>query len=520
MSMRAKLIWILFFIVTSFCIALEPLVILALQETLDVAKAVFSYVVIGIIASSFLLFLASFLGRIAYGFFLSIAILFNLFSLKMNFYEIILQLPLITYWLLVLLIYLLISSFIIRSIYLNRSPKPFYFYLAAVIFISPLAVIGYTKFLDKSHNHISDNLEVWSKVKFKEKPNIYLLSYDSLIPQDVAADFLGISYLPYMAEIKTNFTEIPKSVSIHVPTTPSLNAIMRLDQKKQRSIDAYFAGKSLSILGYVMHVNNYRVVTGHPTYYFGAKGPFIDEFLTRGKVVFLANTTLCNGFNDSYKVRVRMFFACPVYVKIQAANSPLLTYLFYPQVYENQFGWQEIVVEHIKNTAQKNKPTLTFLYDSTTLGHTNSDYKHEDILKKEEYKNKFFKAANILNNQLEQIFDTIQQYDPAAIVIVFGDHGAYMSRATRVSDNPRFFYVDRHKILMAIMNTKNKCAELKNLYYAKDYATPSRLILDMISCLSGVEQLPQELIDFDENPEVVRNVFGVDGKNNSEYSKP
>jgi hypothetical protein len=299
----------------------------------------------------------------------------------------------------------------------------------------------------------------------------------------------------------------------------SLDQLIPEDDSYPRG-GTYFTGILPSILGRIMHANKYRVVTGYTSYFLGAPGPYVDHFLTPGVVTHLGHTTLCIGSKGSYRMKVRMLFACPTYVTVKDSNSPLFPYLFYPQVYESQSSWHDIIIKHIINTANKNKPTLSFLYTFRPLGHTWPDYNHNNIEMKEVFKKFYFEGAILLNNQLKEIYYTVQKHDPTAIVIVFGDHGAFTSRAIKENDNPRFFYVDRHKIMMAVMNTRHKCAESRYPYYTKEYATPSRLILDMISCLSGNKPLPKELINFDENSEVIKNVLGIYDKNTVLDLKP
>ena len=51
-----------------------------------------------------------------------------------------------------------------------------------------------------------------------EKPNIYLLNYDSLIPSELAKQYFQFDQIPYQATIDKYYNELPNSLSFHVPT--------------------------------------------------------------------------------------------------------------------------------------------------------------------------------------------------------------------------------------------------------------------------------------------------------------
>ena len=104
------------------------------------------------------------------------------------------------------------------------------------------------------------------------------------------------------------------------------------------------------------------------------------------------------------------------------------------------------------------------------------------------------------------IVSTIAEQDPHALVLVFGDHGAYLSRGITPAEDSDFFYADRHLVSLAVLATDNPCANRKALStYAPGYYTPSRAVAAIAKCLAG-DTLPETLLNFDE-PEPLRNLL-------------
>ncbi len=494
--------YLLFFVAFTLCMMLEPLTLLALNEEWRLSYYLAGYVAIIACFAALLLFLIC---RLLPGIFiasLSVALVGTFFSLKLSQYQSFIALS--SYAL--LFIFIITSALVFICIYkLHRHQrKPgFLAYLFLLVFgLSAPALHWWqdrSKVSDESSLSLIEKSEL-SKITLKSKPNIYLLSYDSMIPGDVAAKYLEID-LPYQDTIDQSFIEIPHSLSFYVPTMPSISDVMRLGQSDQRLDYNSFAGNSPSILQHLLHKNDYKIITGFPSDYFGLKGKFIDKrlFLVSKR---LKNSVLCIAQDGNE--RLRIFAACTVENYLFEQHRKLYNAIFGANVYKK---WHDVIVNQIKiNSSGRSKsPVFTYLYTYKPIGHTSKSYTGTDEQRRR-YKRHFQRYADALKTQLIEIMQTIRNYDPTALLVVFGDHGAWLSREVNPDEDPAFFYQDRHRIMMAVGRTEHECAD-KNQLGSNAYQTPSRLTLSILLCLSNLSHKNLDSYPFAENKNILPYIF-------------
>lgn len=509
--------WIIIFFAFSLFVGAETFFVITREESVVVAIATFKYIFLIAIIQSSLLIITYYLWRyFFYGLF-STFLVFNLFCLKLLFIPSIIQLNENIYW--GVLLTLIIGLFFLISYLGEKKYKVTWkvYFTIFIIFGAPALFQYSVNHTDSLKNEIVE-LDEWRIFNFKNnRPNIYLLSYDSLIPETVATRYLDIKEVEYQRLIDEDFNEIPNTLSFQVPTKPSLNSIMRLDQVSQKMNWNLFVGREPSILSEIFRNNGYKINTGFSTGFFGEKGPYIDEYIRLGLGgVYFENTTLCIDIGDSIKTQSRLLFLCPIYKNIQKLIALNKKNEFYNEVFKILFSeqslhalsndWHKQTLSYIKETAQKQQPTLTFFYTYRPIGHTPGGYDHKNFEMRGSYEKYFSEGSRLLAKDLREIIDAIESNDPASIVIVFGDHGAWMSRNTDEKQESEFFYEDRHRILMALMKTNHKCSNPDRIY-SKEYATPSRLLLDIFLCLGIDRNSYRKLINFDENERILNKVF-------------
>ena len=67
-------------------------------------------------------------------------------------------------------------------------------------------------------------------VEFKTKPNIYVISFDALVPEKVAKDIIGVKNVPYANALKRQDVRfIPNTFAENIPTKRSLNMTLAMD---------------------------------------------------------------------------------------------------------------------------------------------------------------------------------------------------------------------------------------------------------------------------------------------------
>jgi hypothetical protein len=507
--------WTIFFLTISHLIGVEAYFIIAREESMPVAFATFKYVCLITIIQAVLLTAARFVGKYYFSVLFAIFIGFNLFGLKLLLIPTLIRLNENLYW--ALFVTAVATLFFFINNLIEKYKITWRTYLLGLVIFGLPAIFQYfanPNILQKSE---IVKFEEWDNLNFKDRPNIYLLSFDSLIPEEVAKKYLGISEVSYQSIIKEKFHEIPNSLSFKVPTQASLNSIMRLDQKAQSLNGNLFAGREPSILGQVFRQNNYKINTGYSTWFFGAKGPHIDEYITLGQIgVYFERTTLCIDLSDSIRTQSRLLFLCPVNKNLKELKDKIKENKFYKELFNTldkeqiqislSNEWHKRKISHIKSNSKLKQPSLTFFYTYRPVGHTPGDYDHKNLKMRESYQKYFTEGAQLLTNDLNEIYETIKNNDPNSLVIIFGDHGAWMSRSANENQEPEFFYQDKHGILMALMKTDNKCSNPEPVY-TRSYATPSRLLADVFLCLGGDKNSLSRLIDFDEDKGILNKVF-------------
>ena len=75
----------------------------------------------------------------------------------------------------------------------------------------------------------ADRLVPFSKIEFRSRPNIHIVSVDSLGPATLAQKYMGLSDLPYVRLLEGEEVVVFRNAfASHVPTQPSLDSLMRL----------------------------------------------------------------------------------------------------------------------------------------------------------------------------------------------------------------------------------------------------------------------------------------------------
>ena len=161
-------------------------------------------------------------------------------------------------------------------------------------------------------------------------------------------------------------------------------------------------------------------------------------------------------------------------------------------------------MKQIRLNSQSKEPVFTYLYTYNPIGHTPLTYDHNNSDQKSDYQTYFQKNAELLSKQLSELSEQIKKYDPNSVVMIFGDHGAYLSRSSKIEDNPEFFIKDRHRIVIATAKTHHPCSKPENLEFEKNFQTPSRLLASVFLCLSDKDQKPVPEFEFDENSQILK----------------
>ena len=232
------------------------------------------------------------------------------------------------------------------------------------------------------------------------------------------------------------------------------------------------------------------------SYFFGRKGPYIDYYSTT-KDLNLKGTLLCIDEGRSRAIQKRFFSICttlgdyssiPHLVKTTMGGAHLIK--------QARPQWPSEVMDTIQQLQMQDRPQLSFHYIYNPIGHSPRDYRHTNMEQRNTYQDYFLKSATKLDNVLQQLISRINLSDPNSIVVIFGDHGAWLSRGVSPNEDAEFVYKDRHMIELAVLKTENTCASGLAFHYSDTYATPSRVIAGIIRCLAKNPKEIDKLVDF------------------------
>ena len=515
MSTKTTINWIIFFITTSLLTSITPLSTAYTVEGPEFAIACLRYVFVITIFQSAFLYIAHLLGGYIFAILFSLSITINAFNLNLLFFNSVNRLDTPYLAIIFSIATIAITYIALPKIKEGKLPTLKVYLICATIFITPAIISEPWKSDTNSGDTGIIDSNYWSSIHLNSRPNIYLLSFDSLIPYDVANNYIGINESYYNDIFFDGFTTIQRGVNFNHSTVTSLNATMQLNQASQPQSAHLFTGYHSSVLETIFHANGYRVVTGYARRMHGEIGTHVDEYLSiQGMPI--NSTKLCIDSLGSTLLEMRFHFMCNAYERI-IQNSLLDKILFdRTNSIENIEGdsmpleqneWFRLMLEHIANTSHSNTPTISFFYTYRPIGHTISAYHHDDKASRDHYKQYFTTGLEQLAQQIAEIRKSILENDPFSVVLIFGDHGAHLSTGMAYSDDNHFILDDRFRVLHAFMKTKNHCSEHPTDYYTKEYATTSRLILDTIDCLSDSYTHNGDILSFREKPELVKKIF-------------
>jgi hypothetical protein len=348
-----------------------------------------------------------------------------------------------------------------------------------------VSVISYNP--NKGVTNPNEVLAKYQNIKLKSKPNIHLIAFDSLQPGAVVEKHMGLKNLPYVTYLQQNSTIIKNLFATGSPTKNSFNSQLRLADGRLRG-DGYFAGRIESPVVNVLHANGYKLETGFSEDYFGAKGPYVDDYIRLHSEDSVNDSTLC-GLSTRKEKILKLYGFCLLYSRF--IKQPEATHAN---------DWHQKVFDIISNKAHAGSPWMTINYIYNPIGHTPVTMDGHDKVTIKKYIAVYErKSKNDVPTILSKLIDTIKKNDPNSIVLIFGDHGPILSRAIPIEENPEFNVPDRFAVFGAIYKGNNPCSNINNIdYYRQSYTTLERVVAGIFRCLAVDPTTVDKAVDFQE----------------------
>ncbi len=386
------------------------------------------------------------------------------------------------------IVLLLVAGLLFSFLFLYKNDN---FTKAARVFLIVLTVsIGgqflfkYTVPVDGFLKKIPDHFR---SVTFKDRPNIYVISFDAMVPAAIASQIIGVDDVSYIDEIEEFGGRIlPNSFAERVPTKRSLSIFLAMDvdyydtvRKKTKFIRDHVPNPTYEIL----RDNGYKIQFVYSTSYFGDDKGRLDHYA-------YARLNPCKHIEKPYALMGFCFDA--VQNKFQKHSDG------------KQWDYPELLFERIKQVSQSEEPWFTFsyIYEPGHAKNSFDPYSQED---KEEYKAYYALRVKKAAETLHTLLDTLRTHDPDALVFIFGDHGAMTSNGLSTErdklpdDSPlthEQVIQDKHAVLAAVFPA-DFCED--SVFVENPFSTV-RIMRDIMKCLShGEDPLPADFQTHDEN---------------------
>jgi len=499
MNSKSNRSLVLFFLCLSVFLSIEALTISYFTESLDIILKITRHVFVVIIVEAFVLVLClRFSNLISAGWF-GFCIALNLLLLKVAFFSSI-DLGVEHALALMVIVFMLVTTWAFFILKKNSVVVgPVYFMVVLILGVVPVSLIGYSHWsksqIDESAvEKLGGQLQQWSKVKLSKTPNIYVFSFDAMIPSSSAKKHLDIDHLDYVDTLEKIAISRYPSYSIQVPTKPSLNSFMNLDQFTEAKQNLYFNGKAPSFLGVALKNNNYEITNGFSSGFFGVTGPYVDHYivppgLSVGKSI-ICRSGAASGWQSLLFLNVcGMHKVRNAFLEFIGMSRSEYRKLFRRKTLSTaKNNWIQITFDYIEEALKRDRPQFTFFYVFRPNGHTPSGYNDSNVEHRKKYISQFKKQASVLDRALNELHNKVMASDPSAIVFLFGDHGAYITRGQNylelTEEGKEGFIKDRHAVQISLMRTDNECASPNALTYIQNYSTPSRFMLGVLDCLT------------------------------------
>jgi hypothetical protein len=357
-----------------------------------------------------------------------------------------------------------------------RNQRILGFGLAAAVFLSALAPS-----LSKQPSvptTQSAKLEKWKHINLKQKPNIHLISFDSMMPAALAKKFLNVDPLPYQQALeRSDATILKNAFTTRQGSWLSLNSVLKLDDQADFPDNVeYLNGEAASPLLELFRANGYKTATGYAGDYFGKQGPYLDRYdYLPG--LSASRMSLCRfQARLAFNLQIGHFGFCEALRELEKWTGASKA--------EVKREWPKKVA-HLIRDEPKSTPWLTLHYIYNPIGHTEGNHITGDASWTASYRKHFLDASEQASAIAVKMVDQIRKDDPNAVIFVFGDHGVWLSRTITYNVDPTFVVQDRYGVFAALPKTNNACSTPDLTRYNPDFVTLSRVVASIIRCLAA-----------------------------------
>ena len=319
------------------------------------------------------------------------------------------------------------------------------------------------------------------EIAFQETPNLYFVSFDAMVPRALLNKHLQLETTDFHDLFEERFRRFPNLFVDAIATKHSLYTILSLDPSvyasqraalKARGNDPdpfLFSGQNPSPLFRILRNNGYEITTIYINTYFGnKKGPYVDNY------VMLSAYTVC-GLLDP-KIRDLSFWG---YCSLIDPEARL----------RGRRNWNEAVrltAQLVLNVEVNNRPQFAMIH-LYHPAHVKPSYRHDNAAQFSAYQASHLERSNLAAGILDDIIRHLDENDPGAILLVYGDHGTMASMGTKFADDPTFVVQAHYGVLGGVYPREACAAWFDEAEAARNHMTVLDAVHALLRCLSGGE---------------------------------
>jgi len=367
------------------------------------------------------------------------------------------------------------------------------FYLASNLF-------SYFNLQDKMFlilNKNSNNINKFAEVNFKIKKNIYIYSFESLMPESLVKKHFNIQNVEYANILREENLFIPKNnFADNIPTTASINSTLYIDPVKWRNLEenkslSFFAGREISPLFKILKKNGYKINTGYSDSSFGPPGKFVDNYFTYRSI---------NNNKENFLKFYPNFcqYKMPWYHFQVFGYCEIIAISFNIKAEDRGFSLQSFnnfAIDLIKSTEN---PTFSWfhIYSQTHPGANRKGFVDE-----------FQKLLPETAEFIKKIINNIKSRDPDSILIIFGDHNT-MVETFSIEENlkksikqkyenfDQYTIIDTYPTQSAVLDYSNLCPNSISNLSNSNYTTNTMIVNEILKCFIGKNKIFDYKIDY------------------------
>ena len=331
--------------------------------------------------------------------------------------------------------------------------------ISAVALAGPIEGRSYDSANWAKHPDIQD-------VTFEEKPNVYFVGFDSVVPEHILLKYLNVETTEFHRVFDKEMRRFRNLFASSINTKYSINTLMALSQDifLAEHRPSYFTGQRLSPLIYIMRDNGYETTSIYNNFYFGhTKGPYIDNYVVNRK-----SGAICSLLDGD--VRRWAFWG---YCRMWNTNW----------FREEVMPPGDFLVSELTSSVEKDRPQFVIAHIYLP-GHTSMSFRYHNLKDRERFAESYVRRSNEAAIYLERIVDFLSDNDPSAVLFVFGDHGMWLSRGMMQNEDPTFYFQDRFGVLGGVF-PRDRCKQYFDDVEAKGYMTTLDAVHSILGCLSG-----------------------------------